>query len=59
MTVQELIDHLQTLDPSLEVHFRGYSCGSVWHGACRTAEFREAEHMDTGKRIVEIDAEWN
>lgn len=59
MTVQELISHLQTLTRDCEVHFRGYSCGSVWHAAAHVEDFIEETHLDTGEKIVEITAEWN
>lgn len=59
MTVSELIAHLQTLPQDQAVHFRGYSCGSVWHAAVRKEDFVEETHLDTGEPIVEITAEWN
>lgn len=59
MTVEELIKHLQTLPQDHEVHFRGYSCGSVWHAPTRVEDFVEETHLDTGEQIVEITAEWN
>ena len=59
MTVQELIAHLQKLPQDHEVHFRGYSCGSVWHAPARLEDFIEEAHIDTGEKIVEITADWN
>jgi hypothetical protein len=59
MTVAELIAHLQTLPQDREVHFRGYSCGSVWHAPVKTRDFIEETHLETDESIVEITAEWN
>ncbi len=59
MTVAELVAHLQTLPQDHEVHFRGYGCGSVWHGPAEISDFIEEKHLETGEPIVEITAEWN
>jgi len=59
MTVEQLIQHLQTLPQDSQIYFRGYSCGSVWHSEVSQQDFREETHLETGKTIVEIDAEWN
>lgn len=59
LTVQELIEHLQTLPQDHTVHFRGYSCGSVWHAPVYANDFIQERHLDTGEQIVEITAEWN
>lgn len=59
MTVEELIKHLQTLPQDREVHFRGYGCGSTWHGPARIEDFIEEIHLSNGKEIVEITADWN
>lgn len=59
MNVKELIEHLKTLPQEHEVHFRGYSCGSVWHAPVSLRDFIEENHIETGEPIVEITAEWN
>jgi hypothetical protein len=59
MTVQELIEHLQTLPQDLTVHFRVYGSGYVWHQVARTEDFVEETHIDTSEKIVEITADWN
>lgn len=59
MTVQELITHLQTIPQGLEIHFRGYGCGSVWHAPVRVEDFIQETHLETGEVILEITAEWN
>lgn len=59
LTVQELIQHLQTFPQDLTVHFRGYSCGSVWHAPVDESDFIESLHLEAGEPILEITAEWN
>ena len=59
MKVRELIEHLKTLPQDHEVCFLGYSCGSTWHAPVRLEDFEEKTHMESGKQIVQINAEWN
>lgn len=59
MTVAELIELLQDFPQDLQVHFRGYSCGGIWHAPVTPRDFVEVTHLETGEDILEITADWN